>query len=382
VEKQIAFPVSEFQARLALVRKGMVSREIDALALTMPDNIYYLTGYQTVGDATQCLIVTHDRAPVHVLRQLEVPLVSYTSVAQDVYGYGDSDTPATAIAKALHELGLAGRKVGVEDTNSYLNVQLYRSLSQAAAQVKFVPGTGILEAIRAVKSDLEVAMLRKSAEITSAGMRAAVAAVRADATENDVAAAAGKALILAGSEWLDKSPIVNSGYRSGIPHTSYARRRLEHGDSVLIELSGCYHRYFSPLMRSCAVGTAKPDIARFHAACQDALEAAMAVIKPGITSGEAHDACQKVIDKYGYTEYFKKRLGYSVGIGFYTWMEAHIFDLKAGDQRLLQKNMVLHMPPALRRVPEFGVGISETVVVTDNGCEVLANVDRQLFVKN
>ena len=116
-----------------------------------------------------------------------------------------------------------------------------------------------------------------------------------------------------------------------------------------------------------------------YAACREGLEAAMAAIKPGITSGDAHQACQEVIDSYGYTDYFRKRLGYSVGIGLRTWSEGDVMDLKGGDERVLQAGMVFHMPPALRKPWQLGVGLSETIVVTDSGCEPLGSLSRELY---
>jgi Xaa-Pro dipeptidase len=379
MEQQNPFPLSEYERRLGQVRQGMAGRGLDALVLTAPENVFYLTGYQTFGSAQQFLVVPLDGEPLFVLRELESYLVSYTSWLQAVRIYGDSGDPVAAIVEALQASGLGGKTVGLEEESRNLPVKLHRRLLAEAGSIRFVDGYGIVEACRVVKSALEIEMCRRAAEFTSAGMLSAIEAVRAGNSENEVAGAAFKAIAEAGSEWLAVDPIVTSGPRSGVPHTSYAGRKLEPGDSVLIELSGCHNRYYGPLMRSCTVGTARPEVQRMHDACVEALEAAMAAIRPGVTSGEVHGACQRVIDRYGYTENFRKRLGYAVGIGFKSWMEAHIFDLKAGDERWLQAGMVFHMPPALRQLHQYGVGVSETVVVTDGGCERLGRLPRELF---
>lgn len=92
-------------------------------------------------------------------------------------------------------------------------------------------------------------------------------------------------------------------------------------------------------------------------------------------------AAQEVIDKRGHTDYFRKRLGYSVGVGMSTWNEGRIFDLKADDHRTIEAGMVFHMPPALRLPGAFGVGVSETVIVTEDGCEPLSTQPRELAVR-
>jgi len=381
MEQQIPFPVEEYRRRLDQVRARMTEQGLSALALTTPDNIFYLTGYQTFGSALQFLLVTLDRDPYFVLRTLESHLISYTTWVKQFRTYDDTDDPIALMVDALQTFGLGGQSVGVEEGSGSLTVTLSRRLMEGAGDIKFTNGTGVVESCRVVKSDLEIALIRKAAGLTCIGMQAAIDAVKAGVTENDVAAEAFAAMTVAGAEWLAADPIVTSGYRSGIPHTTFARRRLESGDAVLIELGANYHRHFGPLMRSCTVGPATPAVQRMHDACLEALEASLNVIKPGITAGEAHDACQRVIDKYGYTEQFKKRLGYSVGIGFKSWSEGHIIDLKGGDQRILQAGMVFHMPPALRLVPEYGVGLSETIVVTERGCECLTQFPRTLFAK-
>lgn len=377
MERQIPFPVSEYQRRLQAVRSRMAERELDALVLTSPDNIFYVTGYQTFGGALPFLVLTHDRDPVFILRELESHLVDYTSWAKEVRAYGDSEDPIRVALDCLRDLGLGGKGVGFEQGS--LSARLYRQLCSEGRDMKFLDGSGVVESCRVIKSPLEIAMCREAARLTALGMEAAVQAVEAGATENQVAVAAYRAMTEAGAEWLAIDPIVTSGPRSGIPHTTYARRRLEPGDAVLIELGACYNRYFGPLMRSCTVGPAPAEVQRMHDACVEALEAVLAGIGPGMTSGEAHALCQSVIDRYGYTDNFKKRLGYSVGLGFKSWSEGHIMDLKAGDERVLQPGMVFHMPPALRVVPRYGVGLSETIVITENGCECLTQFPRRLF---
>ena len=86
-----------------------------------------------------------------------------------------------------------------------------------------------------MKSKLEIEQMEKSAAANDAGMQAGLAATRAGASENDVAAAIMQAAIKAGSEYLGMDPFVTSGPRSGVPHTTWRRRRIEPGDLVALE---------------------------------------------------------------------------------------------------------------------------------------------------
>ena len=134
--------------------------------------------------------------------------------------------------------------------------------------------------------------------------------------------------------------------------------------------------------RTVVVGAPSRGVARMHDTCVEALEATIAAIRPGVTSAEVQGVAQGIIDRAGYGPNFRKRIGYSVGGGFPpTWGEGHIMDIKHNDERPLRPGMVFHIPPALREHREFCMGVSETVVVTEQGAETLTSFSRELFVR-
>ena len=101
-----------------------------------------------------------------------------------------------------------------------------------------------------------------------------------------------------------------------------------------------------------------------------------------VTGAEVHAACQHVIDEAGFEPNFRKRTGYSVGVGFAPdWGEGHIVHLSREALTPLQPGMVFHLPPALREEGIAGVGCSETVLVTQDGAEVITNLPRELRVR-
>jgi Xaa-Pro dipeptidase len=113
----------------------------------------------------------------------------------------------------------------------------------------------------------------------------------------------------------------------------------------------------------------------------EALGAAIAAIRPGVTSGSVDEACRGPIERAGFEPNFRKRTGYSVGVGYAPdWGEGYIVSLRRDDPTRLEPGMVFHMPPALRVSRRYGLGFSETVVVTDTGCDVLTQHPRRLHV--
>ncbi|WP_167979028.1 M24 family metallopeptidase [Lentzea indica] len=186
-----------------------------------------------------------------------------------------------------------------------------------------------------------------------------------------------------GSEYPGSPPYVISGERSGLPHGTWEGRELRDGDIVFLEFSGCVKRYSAANMRTAFIGTPPRPVTGRADAVIDALETAIATIRPGATSGEVDAAARKAILAHGFGDHTHET-GYSIGVCYPPgWNESHIMNLHPGDETVLRPNMVFHLVPSLI-VPELNghVGFSETVVVTETGCEVLTDkrVPRELQV--
>lgn len=376
--QESAFPKSEYDARVAGARLAFARAGIDAAIVTGPENIFYLTGQQTPGYyAFQALVLPAEGDPVFVVRQLEYVNFIANTFIPDAAVYQDAEDPVALLVAIVGRKGLAGKRVAIDKRGWFLPIATYEALQAALGPI--ADAAGVVETLRAVKSPLEIEKLVQAASYVDAGLRAGLDAVRAGATENDLVAAMMRASIAAGSEYMGMEPLVSSGPRSGIPHGTWKRRRLEHGDPAFLEMAACHDRYHAALMRSAWIGPPPPEAADMMKVCQEALAAALETIRPGVPCEVPHLACQAVIDGAGYTDAFRKRLGYSVGISFAPdWGEGSILSLNAGVKTELRPGMAFHLPPALRIYGRFTVGVSETIVVTEDGHRVLGTVERAL----
>jgi Xaa-Pro dipeptidase len=134
-------------------------------------------------------------------------------------------------------------------------------------------------------------------------------------------------------------------------------------------------------MRGAVIAPVRDEVRRMADTILEALNAAIAAIRPGATSGEVDAACRAPIERNGFEPNFRKRTGYSVGVGYApSWGEGHIVSLRRDDPTRLEPGMVFHMPPALRIPREHGLGFSETVLVSETGCDVLTDFPRRLHV--
>jgi Xaa-Pro dipeptidase len=375
-----AFPKSEYDARVARAREGLAAAGLDAMVVTGPENIFYLTGQQTPGYYMfQALVLPAEGDPVFVIRQLEYfNFVANTFIA-DAAIYQDSEDPVGFLTKVLADKGLIGKRVAIDKRGWFLPIAIYEALQQKLGAIG--DAAGIVERLRMIKSPLELEKLQLAATYVDAGMRAGAAAVKAGNTENDMVAAMMGAAIAAGSEYMGMEPLCSSGPRSGVPHGTWKRRWFQDGDPVLLEMAGVHDRYHAALMRTAWIGEPPAQAVEMMNVCLEALAVSLEEVKPGVRCEVPHLAAQAVIDKAGYTDSFRKRLGYGMGISFAPdWGEGGIIGLNKGITTLLQPGMVFHLPPALRIYGRFTVGVSETIAVTDTGYRQLGTIDRAMQI--
>jgi Xaa-Pro dipeptidase len=355
---------------------------VDLFLSFTPENIYYLTGHDTPGYYFyQCCVVSKTTAPINVLRRIETVNTLYRSWNRTVVSYGDRDDPVDATLSALLELGIAGKVVGLEAESFFVPATRFRRLVQgiesAGAVVKEVQ---LVEGLRVIKSAEELVYIRQAAKLSEIAMAAAVAASGAGRSENHVAAEMSRALIEAGGEYAGLPPFVKGGRRSSLCHATWGGYVLQPGDVMTYELPGVRMRYAAPLFRCGTVGPPSDEIRRLADASISSLNRLIEEIAPGRPSQDVHEASRANFTARGFGSQLAHRSGYSVGINYPPdWGEGHIMSIWSDDPRPLRPGMTFHLVPGITIHGKYELTFSETVLVTDTGCEVLTNYDRSLF---
>lgn len=380
----LPFSDAEFQRRLDNTRRAMAAQNLAAFISFTPENIYYLTGHDTPGYYFyQACVVTADRRPINVLRRIETTNTLGRSWARLAVGYEDRQDPVEATLGLLQELDVAGRTVGAEADSWFISPKRYRQLQQGIelAGGRLVDASRLVEEQRVVKSAEELGHIRTAARAAERAMRAAVDASRAGTTENEVAAAMSAELIRAGSEYAGLPPFITSGPRTSLCHSTWAGRTFQRGDVLNYELPGVVKRYCAALFRCGTVGAPSAEVAQRGAMIREALENVLEAIRPGATSGEVHNASKAVFRKHGMEHMLGHRTGYSVGINYAPdWGEGQIMSIWDGDERPLRPGMTFHLVPGIYDLNRHTIVVSETVLVTGTGCEVITNFPRDLFI--
>jgi Xaa-Pro dipeptidase len=383
---RLPFDNAEYQRRLDGVRAEMAKRDIGAFITFTPENIYYLTGHDTPGYYFyQACVVTPKRPPINVLRRIETTNTLGRSWARLAVGYEDRQDPIEATLGLLHELGVAGQSIGLEEDAWFISpqraFQLRKGIEQAGGRV--VDASQTVEGLRVIKSEPELAYIRTGARALEKAMQAGFKACRVGTNENEVAAVCVAELIRHGGEYAGLPPFITTGPRMSLCHSTWAGRTLERGNAIGIELPGVIKRYCAALFRMGFIGKPDDEFTRRYTMVREVLENVIAAIKPGATSGEVHNVNKAAFARYGYGHLLSNRTAYSVGINYPPdWGEGHIMSIWDGDARPLRAGMTFHLVPGFLDLGRYAITVSDTVLVTDSACEVITNYSRDLVIIN
>ncbi|MGE0095217.1 MAG: M24 family metallopeptidase [Alphaproteobacteria bacterium] len=380
---ELTFPVAEFEARVAVARRAMAAADLDVLLVTHRPDLHYLAGYHTFGVGNHaCLVLPREGAPSVQTTAMEIPSATAAGWIKDVHcaPWVGQMGAGGQLAKIVADKGLGGKRIGIQPQLSGLLPAILGQIEAGLPNATLVDASHLVTRLRLVKSPREMECMRKSAAYTEAGIRASYAVIAAGKTENDVARAGYDAMIAAGSEFMSVQPIATTGVRTGFSHQTYRRNPLKPGDPVFLEYGGCHLRYTAPLMRTAVIGQPSDAVRRVADAVLATLEAVIAAAKPGRTGHDVAMSGKKASASIAREAFLPGAYGYHVGVGFPpTWADGIGF-LAEGNEDLLEPNMTFHTPLAFRVPGQFGVGISETLRITDSGCEPLTIMPRDLHV--
>lgn len=372
------FDPAEYASRLRACRHELRRLSLDGLLVSSPENIYYLSGYGTKGVfAYQVLIVPTEGDIVLVTRGIEagnaVSAMPNSPITRFVT-YSDQESPTTLIAEEVKQLRLTRGRLGCEKKNWYLVVHAFEQLQAELEDAVFSDATSVVEGLRAVKSPAEMKYLRRAAAISETAAAAALAVVREGATENDVAIAVISSLIHEGGEYVATWPNIKAGWRTGLAHAAWAGEPLRRGEWLTMEFAGVVSRYHAPVYRTVFLGQPAPEYRRIAEALRRAHDAGVDALRPGNTVGEVDRAQRSIIEDSGYAALIGHRTGYAVGIGYPpTWAQTNGINLLPGSNVELHPGMVFHMVLYLLQPAVFGMGVGQTVAVTDSGHEILTS---------
>ena len=380
VPKAPAFSVPEYRRRLVAVQQGLAERDLDGLVLFSPGNINYLTGMDSENlFDTQACILARDGDPSVVLFDFERGRFDNSAWLAEPVAYGPFADPITAVVEELRRRGLDRGRLGIEQRQAGLSPQHFLRLQAALPTAKIEDAFGPVERVRLVKSEEEIALMRRAAAFTDEGVRAGYAAIVSGVRDASVAAAVVEAMYRAGSDPVCWGPVVAAGYRAGLAHSSFNGHVIARGETVFLELTGQHRRYVAPVMRTATVGTATAEHRRLAQASADAVAAILETARAGTPARTVAEAGLRYIRPVERDIVFHHYFGYPVGIGYPpSWIETLGFFIRTDNPAPVQAGMVFHLPMSLRVAGRLGICLSQTMLVTPDGGVPLTSTPARL----
>ncbi|MBT9156468.1 MAG: Aminopeptidase YpdF [Firmicutes bacterium] len=350
------------EKRLAKLRASL-PEGFDAYLVAKPDNRAYLTGF--TGSNGYALISRNTALLLTDFRYVEQAAIEAPEFMIKDYQTSLYD----ALQQALTEHNI--QRLGFE--SDYITFSIYETLKEKL-QAELVPQTGLVEKLRMVKDEAELASMRRAAAIAEAALRQTLPKIKVGVSEAFIALELEIELRRLGSERLAFEIIAASGPRSSLPHGRASDKLIRHGDFLTLDFGAVYNGYCSDMTRTFVVGKATDEQRRIYGIVLKAQQAALAAAKPGRLGKEVDAVAREIIAQAGYAERFGHGLGHGVGRAVHEGPSA---GTKGEDA--LQPNMVITIEPGIY-IPEWGgVRIEDMVVVTPDGCENFYSFSKELI---
>jgi Xaa-Pro aminopeptidase len=351
--------------RIAGTKEKLAALQLGGLLVTNPVNRRYLSGFTGTSGcvlltASESWLLTDFRYTVQAAQQApDLTVVEH--------GLKMIDTVRElAASSGIRRLGFEQEHVVFAD---------YDAWTKALAGIELVPLSGIVEELRMIKDEAELAVMRDAASLADETFRHIAGFIRPGLRENEIALEMEIFMRAKGATSTSFETIVASGERSALPHGVASDRIVGTNEFVKLDFGAYYRGYCSDLTRTLVVGKPTDKHKEIYEIVLEAQLTALAGIKPGMTGREADALARDVIARYGYGDRFGHGTGHGLG------MEIHEAPrLSKAGEIVLRPGMTVTVEPGIY-IPGFGgVRIEDDIVITENGNTLLTSSPKELIV--
>lgn len=353
------------QNRLERVLRGMERMGLDQLLVTATDSVYYLTGlWVNPGERLFALKVDRSGAcALYVNRMFALGAQQGLALVE----FDDRDDALRLLAGDL-----APGCVGVDKLwPSHFAIRLM----ELQSDVRLAVGSKPVDEARMLKDEEELARLRAASRANDQAVAAVARSLALGDSELSVGRRFADEGVRLGAQGVSFTPLVCFGANCAEPHHSSDGTRLNRGDAVILDLGLDVDHAMSDMTRTVFFGTPTDEQRRVYELVRRANAAAKAAVKPGVPLKDIDRAARAVIEDAGYGPAFLHRTGHGVGLAVHEPP-----DVSASSEYVAQPGMVFSIEPGIYLPGKFGVRIEDLVAVTEDGCEVLNELSRDLMV--
>lgn len=347
------------------VIENMKSEGLAQIIVSTPASVFYLTGAKVgPGERMLALVVRDDGTMIlHGNRlfalkgAVDVPLVEHD----------DTDDCVAVLAKDI----LPG-KLGID---RFWASQFTIRLMQARPDVTPVLGSGPVDRARMEKGADEIEAMRAASRLNDQVILSTIEQLREGMTETEVGELYTAIAREKGAQGCSFPPLICFGANCAEPHHDSDTTVFKKGDPVIIDVGVKLGDYCADMTRTVFMGQPTDEMRKVYALVKAANEAGRAAVRPGEPMKNFDRAARAVIEAGGYGPYFTHRTGHGIGL------EVHEYpDNSASSEIIARPGMTFSVEPGVYLPGRFGVRIEDLVVVTQDGCETLNALERDLRV--
>lgn len=382
--------------------KVMRDNDIDALILSNPENVTYVSGFPPLLKCTYerrlCVIIPLEGSGTIILRTSFIGLHnSANSWIEDIRVYGDS---GIIIPPGLNENNLSFTERNIADAlakegRTYVDVVIDvlrekgltkaflgfdkcaydcigEEVSKKLPKAKVDLASKIVENIRLVKTEKEIELLKKAASINERGIKAILDEIAVGKTEIELENVYNSKIREEGAE--PHFSNILGGSRGALVNDFPSNYTLKRGDPVRIDVDCIYNYYFSDIARSAVLGKSNEHFKKYYNALYIGLERAKEIIKPGIEPCAILETAINSVRKAGIPNYKRFMIGHALGLDCYDGLL-----ISSAENRLLEENMVFSLELMYY---ELGLGcphLEDTILVTNTGFKSLQTLGMELY---
>jgi Xaa-Pro aminopeptidase len=365
-----------YSTRREQVQRVLYQERVDAILVTNPINVTYLTGFSgessyLVVSRERTILVSDGRFTAQIAEECPDVETFIRPPAQTVL-----QAAAAVVAK------LAPRSIGFE--SGHVTVSEMERLRELTT-LEWKGAGDRIERLRAIKDESEIEQIREAIRIAQRAFAMFRSMLRPEDSEKELFDAMENYVRRAGAFGTSFPSIIAVGDRSALPHAPPGKRRVGDADLLLVDWGAGGRFYKSDLTRvllthnnSGFPGPPRarnidPKLKEIYKVVLQAQQQAIRFLRPGVKAQEVDAQARGVISQAGYGEYFAHGLGHGIGLQIH---EAPYF--KPGNQYEIQAGMVVTIEPGIYIPGWGGVRIEDDLLVTPEGCEVLTSLPRDL----
>ena len=384
---------TEYERRVERVREYSMKRKLDALYLTNGTSVFYLTGYSFIAtERPAALIVPVDGEITFMGPLLEKDHISLkTRIIEDVKTYVDypgEKHPIEHFAEFLRDMELARKRIGIDNKAGAAGIWGYKGppITKKLREAKFVDVKDLVPSMRLIKSEEEIALVKESSKWANLAHTFLQEYTAEGLWDVEVAYAASHEASMLMKKTLghDYEPMrtsypVNVGFRgqigemSAIPHSIATKRVIRKGDVAVTGAGADVGGYSCELERTMIVGKPTSKQKRYFNVMVEAQEAAFKKFKPGVKCSDIDKATIDVFKKAGLMHLVKHHTGHGLGVEEHEppWLDI-------GNEEPLRVGMVVSCEPGIYETGFAGFRHSDTVLITEDGAEIITYYPRNL----